>query len=598
MRSLFIFFTILSSFTLTANEEAPPNIVHECGVSFVHPLKPHHCYESEDWALEKLIALMVRQKNRGRDGAGIGVMNEHGVTLCKQASRSSLTKVSDHARQNSTLFRGKSYLGHVRYATYAGLCKEHCQPFEHPTLHFAIAGNFNMTNTSKLREQVANWGITCQSDTDTEVIMQMIGHQIGQEPKDVAQAFCNAAKEWDGGFFFVATFQDGSFLLCRDPAGIRPGYLYTSEEVIAATSEKSALVEVFDLNESEVEEVTPGTILFCSGDGKMQKTKFAASQKPRSCLFERIYFSQPKGSEIYLERKALGQVLAPKIYDAIDGDLENTVFTYVPNTSLLSFQGLTEALSTLAHQKSVAQCIDSSKKKKELVQKLLQMSSPLVRQEHLIKKRSDKRTFITAENERKELISKIYEVSHAVVKPTDTLVVVEDSIVRGNTLKVSLMEKLFALKPKKIIIVSTSPPICYPDCYGIDMSRLDHLIAFNALIALLEERGQQEQIDRLYHASLEQLKKKQSVNVLQQLYALVTFEELCQKIAQLITPESRSTTRCPVEVVYQTLEGLQEAIPGHTGDWYFGGHYPTPGGFEVVNQSFINWKEGAQQRAY
>ena len=586
-------------------------IVHECGVAMVRLKKPLSFYADPSWGIKKLMMLMEKQRNRGQDGAGVAVVK------CRMPAgkeymhhlRSIAPNAVDHlfeqviASLKETSFIGEAMLGHLRYATHSGIDVKLCQPFIRPhgmpCKHFALAGNFNMTNSSELMDELQQFGVMPSSASDTQIILDMLAYHLDAEYEHVAQEMAskpipckradvysqqvdiakvlqNAAKHWDGGYLFCGIIGNGDAFVCRDPAGIRPGYYISNDAVFAVASEKVALLDTFGVQEEEVFAVQPGTILVFKEETGLTQSRFAPNLPIKECTFERIYFSKANDPQIYKERKALGKNLAAPVFKAIQGDLAHTVFTFVPNSSLIAFQGFVEEISRLARQRE---------------------SQPRI--EYLITKNQRIRTFISSDQIRKTLVAQLYEVTKGIITSEDTLVVIDDSIVRGVTLRDSLVKNLIELNPKKIIFVSSAPPVIYPDCYGIDMSQIGRFVAFQAAVALLQKKGDCELLENVRRACLDQkqLPSSQMQNHVRRIYEKLTPEEIAKKVAELITPPD---TEWPgtIEVIYQTLEGLHSAIPQFQGDWYFSGNYPTPGGFKVLNASYLNWIDGNDARSY
>jgi amidophosphoribosyltransferase len=622
-----------------------------CGVAFVRLQQPigyyAEKYDDPHWGSKKLLMLMEKQRNRGQDGAGIAVVKfdmpfgqeymqqlrfplENSVdTLFEHVMRDQKQPLSTDPSdwKSQFLYTGEAYLGHLRYGTYCGIQLKYCQPYvrhnEVACRHFALAGNFNMTNTSDLFQKVGDLGFSPVNESDTQVILDTISYYLDKEYErvmseatdaglssrertefisqriDLPLVFKHASRKWDGGYLFCGILGNGDAFLCRDPAGIRPGYYVINDEVIAAASERIALIDTFHLNENEILAVEPGHIIVIKKNGEITNTLFTTPLPEKSCVFERIYFSKASDGQIYEERKALGRELAPQIFDAIGGDLAHTIFTYVPNSSLAAFQGLTDTIGTHASQIALQQIEKDLSKgivNKKEIQKLASLH---VRTEYIITKNQRIRTFISADQNRKNLIAQLYEVTQGVVTPEDTWVVIDDSIVRGATLRDCLIQKLIELNPKKIIIVSSAPPVLYPDCYGIDISQLGKFIAFQAAVSLHKERGTLDLFDGI-QAWCSMQKNASSIeiqNQVKQIYEPFTLGELSNKIAELVTPQN-TDWKGTVQIVYQSLEGLRRAIPDFKGDWYFSGDYPTPGGFQVLNTSFLNWHKGDSGRSY
>ena len=599
-------------------------IVHECGVAFVKTRKPlaHYAqrYQDPAWGVKKLLTLMEKQRNRGQEGAGIASVkldtppgkeylhrhrtaSENALDLLVQQvmhdlhSSTALGDLSQDAKvwKNQSKFLGEVLLGHLRYATHSGFDEKYCQPYVHPDSilckNFALAGNFNMTNTKEIFEKVQAWGFSPTNESDTQAVLEMIAYFLNSE-YERAQRFRsdpdwiailrNSAKNWDGGYVFCGIIGNGDALIFRDPAGIRPGYYYMNDEVIAAASERVALMDTFEVPAEDIVPIKPGYVIFIKKTGEIIEAPFADPLPEKQCSFERIYFSRANDPEIYAERKALGQEMAARVYKAIQGDLDHTIFTYVPHSSIAAYQGLIEGISKVSYE-------DAAHKSR--------LNNRRVRTEYLITKNQKTRTFISPSQNRKNVVSQLYDVIHGVVTPEDTLVVIEDSIVRGVTLRDSLVRKLASLNPKKMIIVSASPPIMYPDGYGIDISQLGQLVAFQATIALLKERQEDHLIEEVRERCEKQETLSNPVNEIDLIYKKFTLDEISQKVAALITP-SQLSWQGEVEVLYQTLDGLHRSMPNYTGDWYFSGQYPTPGGFKVLNTSYLNWCSGVEGRSY
>jgi amidophosphoribosyltransferase len=621
-------------------------IVHECGVALVRLNQPisyyvEH-YKDPAWGVKKLMMLMEKQRNRGQDGAGIAIVK------CNMPSgkeyvhhlRSASSNAVDHLFEqviadlkevpldletdwkNSSHFIGEVMLGHLRYATHSGIDLKYCQPFVRPhgmpCRHMALAGNFNMTNTPNLLKQLEQYGIALTSDSDTQVILDTIAYHLDMEYErvlrdhapikdskvisnhiDLAKVMQNSAKEWDGGYLFCGILGNGDLFVVRDPAGIRPGYYVYNENVFAVASEKIALMDTFGLIEEDILPVQPGSILILKQNATLLEKQFTQPLIKRECSFERIYFSKANDPQIYKERKALGKNVAASVFEEIHGDLAHTIFTYVPNSSLAAFQGLTEEIAHLASQNFLSMIKDDMEKGIVSLKGITKLAGLQPRIEYLISKNQRIRTFISSDQIRKTLVAQLYEVTKGIVTPEDTLVLIDDSIIRGITLKESLIKKLIELNPKKIVIVSSAPPVFYPDCYGIDMSQLGRFVAFQAAISLLKDRGQADVLEKVKRACLNQkgMPVSQVKNVVKEIYDQFSLEEIAQKIAELVTP-SDMPWNGSIKIIYQSLEGLHRAIPEYNGDWYFSGNYPTPGGFEVLNTSYLKWSEGSDARSY
>ncbi|HSW72118.1 MAG TPA: hypothetical protein VLG44_01755 [Chlamydiales bacterium] len=595
-------FGILFLFCSSYAEE----IRHECGVALVRLLKPIDQYEDPTWGLKKALLLMEKQRNRGQDGAGLAVLKLHVKPgeeyqyLARSIHESPLddlmAQVAKEIDSKPSPVLGEIYLGHLRYATHSQIHLKNCQPFirSHsiPSHHFAIAGNFNMTNTSDLFQMLKDWGLFPTSTSDTQVILDMIAYYLDKDA-NLSGAIKNAASHWDGGYVLAGMLGNGDVFICRDPSGIRPGYYYKNEMVFAAASERSALMEAFDLNSDDIHPLPPGQVVILKSDGNFSKVPFISPTALRQCSFERIYFSKATDLAIYEERKALGRNLASKVWKEIGGDLSHTIFSYVPNSSIPAFQGLVDGI------KEISLISIQEKVQKGLLQ-AHELISQVPRTEYLITKNQKVRTFITGDKKRENLLSlQLYEITKGLVTPQDTLVIVDDSIVRGVTIRDALLKKLIQLNPKKIIIVSSAPPVCYPDCYGIDMSQLGRFVAFQAAISLLNDRKETQILEEVKKICLKQkeLPASKMINPIRKIYERFNLIELEQKIAEIITPPSTGW-KGEVKVIYQTIDGLHQAMPEYTGDWFFSGNYPTPGGFKVLNTSFLKWIESDDSRSY
>ncbi|MFZ0565692.1 MAG: hypothetical protein WAM28_05865 [Chlamydiales bacterium] len=617
----------LPYFQPTSTEDSVDELTHECGIALVRLKKPieHYAkhYGDPSWGITKLLLLMEKQRNRGQDGAGIAVVQldrpsdqknlhhfrsaiqdpfTHLVNYVTQELQKLKTVPIFELKQHSP-FIGEIYLGHMRYATYKGSEVTHCQPIicshSNPNSHFALAGNFNMSNTSQIRQQLKDWGISYEGESDSEVIAETIAYYLDRENEpseiDIAAILKQAATLWDGGYVFCGALKNGNVFICRDPAGIRPGFYFENEEVIAAASEKIALMEAFDTKEEDILPIKPGHLLVIRKEGDLLEGPFVPPLPKKECVFERIYFSSANDPQIYRERKALGRMLAPKVFEALGKDLSHAVFTYVPNSALLSFQGLVEEIAKIAHQHTM----EGLKRAKVASEEILKIPPIQPKVEFIVEKKKKLRTFISSDQIRKELVQQIYHVTQGIVTEGDTLVVVEDSIVRGTTLKESLIEKFIKLNPKKIIIVSSAPQICYPDCYGIDMSQVGRFVAFQAAASLLEEQGKSSLLQEVYDLCLKQksLKGAEMQNEVKRIYELFSPEEISDKIAQLLTP-SDTDWKGSIQCIYQSLEDLHQAIPEYKGEWYFSGNYPTPGGLAVLNNSYLKWFNHNDSRSY
>jgi len=630
------------------------SIKHECGIAFIRLLKPLSFYQKKYgtalYGLNKLYLLMEKQHNRGQDGAGIATIKldvkpghryisryrsmaqnavadifgyVHNKFVDIQNETPELMQDTEWLKQNVS-FIGEVLLGHLRYGTHGQNSIENCHPFLRQnnwmTRNLVIAGNFNMTNVDELLEQLYELGQHPKEQADTVTVLEKIGHFLDDENQDlfdtykkeglsnveithkisdnlnIANILRRSAKTWDGGYAMSGIVGNGDAFFMRDPSGIRPAYYYQDDEIVVGASERPAIQTAFNIPFGEVKEVLPGHALIVKKDGTVSMEQFREPMEKRSCSFERIYFSRGSDAEIYTERKQLGKLLIDQILAAVKSDLKHTVFSFIPNTAEISFYGLVEGLHDHIRKIQKDTLIGNQGNLTDVeLEELLSMTP---RVEKLAIKDVKLRTFITADADRKEMVAHVYDTTYGVIKnDIDTLVAVDDSIVRGTTLRQSIIKIIDRLHPKKIIIVSSAPQIRYPDCYGIDMSKMGQFVAFEAAIQLLKERGMAHIIDEVYEkckASL-LLPKDQIINHVKEIYRPFKQEEISAQIAKIITPEE---TVAEVEVIYQTLDNLHVAIPNHKGDWYFSGNYPTPGGNKVVNKAFVNWKEGSNQRAY
>ena len=629
-------------------------IKHECGIAFIRLLKPLSYYQEKYgtalYGLNKLYLLMEKQHNRGQDGAGIATIKLDMKPGSRYISRyrsmaqnavadifgyvqnkfvnieeetPELMKDTEFLKQNVS-FIGEVLLGHLRYGTHGKNSIENCHPFLRQnnwmTRNLVIAGNFNMTNVDELLEQLYELGQHPKEKADTVTVLEKIGHFLDDENQtlfddykkegltnveitkkisknlDIANILKRSAKNWDGGYTMSGIVGNGDAFVMRDPAGIRPAFYYMDDEVVVAASERPAIQTAFKVQINSVKEIKPGHALVIKKDGTVTEEMFREPLEKKACSFERIYFSRGSDADIYKERKKLGELLCSQVLNAVNNDLKNTVFSFIPNTAEVSFYGMVDGLHKYIRDVQKETLL----KRKEVLDDaaLDELLSMRPRVEKLAIKDVKLRTFITADADRGEMVAHVYDTTYGVIKNhIDTLVAVDDSIVRGTTLKQSIIKIIDRLHPKKIIIVSSAPQIRYPDCYGIDMSKMGQFVAFDAAIQLLKERGQEHIIEEVYEkckASLE-LPKEEIVNYVKDIYKPFTPQEISHQIAKIITPKD---TVAEVEVIYQTLENLHESCPNHIGDWYSSGNYPTPGGNKVVNKAFVNWKEGNNQRAY
>ena len=629
-------------------------IKHECGIALVRLLRPYSYYIKKYgtpfYGLNKLYILMEKQTNRGQDGAGVAVVKIGVPPGNRYISRyrsmepnpvgDIFTKINKKVKKQlkghkdklenadwlkeNVAFMGEVLMGHLRYGTHGMNSIENCHPFLRQnnwmTRNLVIAGNFNMTNVDELLEQLYELGQHPKEKADTVTVLEKIGHFLDDENQDlfdqykkeghdnvaithkisdnldIANILRRSAKTWDGGYSICGMVGNGDSFIMRDPAGIRPAYYYYDDEIVVAASERPALQTAFNIQFKDVKEIDPGHALIIKKNGEVSMEQFREPTERLSCSFERIYFSKGSDVEIYRERKQLGRLLCNQVLNAVGHDLKNTVFSFIPNTAEVAFFGMVDGVQQYVrnHQK------DTLLHRKEQLSdtELDELLSMAPRVEKLAVKDVKLRTFITQDADRGEMVAHVYDTTYGIINNhQDTLVALDDSIVRGTTLKQSIIKIVDRLHPKKIIIVSSAPQIRYPDCYGIDMSRMGQFVAFDAAIQLLTERGMWQVIEDVYakcKASLF-LPKEEIVNHVKEIYKPFTPEEISAKIAQIITPKG---TVAEVEVIYQSLENLHIACPKNKGDWYFSGNYPTPGGNKVVNKAFVNWKEGNNQRAY
>ncbi len=630
-------------------------IKHECGIAFIRLLKPLSYYQEKygnaGYGLRKLYLLMEKQRNRGQDGVGVAALKFDSAPGTKylECARSihpnpisdvfsqisdSIAAVQeqnpeqskDNAWQAENMpFIGNSYLGHLRYGTYGKNDISCCHPFVRSnnwkTRNLAVAGNFNLTNVSELFNVLVDIGQHPVEQSDTITMLEKIGHFLDREndrlyhkyrkdgltkkevsekiaqEMDIQSVLKEACKSWDGGFCIGGLIGHGDSFVLRDPWGIRPAYKYQDDEVLVVCSERPVIQTAFNVPAESVEEVKPGHAIIVKKDGTVSDVEYRKPEQVRKCSFERIYFSRGSDADIYLERKQLGASVTPAILEQIDNDVENTVFSFIPNTAESSFYGMMEELDKrhILEIKDAMTKTPALKITDEFVRKLL---AKRPRREKVAIKDAKMRTFITDDGSRDDLVTHAYDITYKSVRGgQDNLVIIDDSIVRGTTLKQSIIRILARLNPKQIVIVSSAPQIRYPDCYGIDMAKLSDFCAFRAAIELLKETNQEHIIEDVYQKCLKQvgLKDKDVTNFVKEIYAPFTAEEVARKTSELLTPED---VDIPIHIIFQSLEGLHEACPGHTGDWYFSGDYPTPGGNRVVNQAFINFVEGRNERAY
>jgi len=612
------------------------DINHECGLAYIRLLKPFSYYQQKKgtalYGLNKLYLLMEKQHNRGQDGAGIAAVKlnaEPGYpfmhrlrSIEKQAIADlfsqvgkEITELEKHQpeiRKHPGLmkghlnFMGELLLGHLRYGTQGKNNAEFCHPFIKrdilPVRNLALAGNFNLVNTDELFSIVNIEPGTFQKQSDLAAMMEVVHHFIVKEDEanpdsmSISSVLKKSFKHFDGGYHVSGLLGNGDSFVIRDPHGIRPSYYYINDEIIVAASERSAIRTTFNVGENEVKELMPGNAIIVKSDGTYSIEQILEPKERKACSFERIYFSRGSDEKIYRERLALGYQLSDSVLKSIDNNLKHTIFSFIPNTAEVAFYGLLKGMEHFLNKIKLQRILSWNKDYDE--EKMAEMINRKIRVEKIAIKDVKMRTFITEDANRSEMVQHVYDITYGTVeKDVDTLVMIDDSIVRGTTLKESIVRMLSRLEPKKIIIVSSAPQIRYPDCYGIDMSKIGDFIAFKAALALLNDRGENELLDTLYARCKELQRNNQlhTENVVKKLYASFTPVEISAKIAQLITPVE---VNIPVEVIYQTIEDLHTACPNNLGDWYFTGNYPTPGGNRVVNKAFINFMEGKDVRGY
>jgi len=611
-------------------------IKHECGLAFIRLRKPFSYYQQQYgsvlYGLNKLYLLMEKQHNRGQDGAGIATVKLHvepGYPFLHRLRSSANQPIADLFSQigkeieeiekyqpeiknhpglmkGHINYLGELLLGHLRYGTQGKNNVEFCHPFikRHtiPSRNLALAGNFNLVNTEELFGLINIDPGVFQRQSDLAAMMEVLHHFLVKADEafpgelDMVKVLKKAVPLFDGGFNFAGLVGNGSAFVMRDANGIRPSYYYVNDDVIVAASERAAIRTAFNVGENEVQELMPGCALIVDPDGNYHIEQILEAKERKACSFERIYFSRGSDEKIYKERKALGRYLSEPVLKAIDNDLKNTIFSFIPNTAETAFYGLLKGADDYLKKRKVERILSWGKDFDEA--KLTEMISRKIRFEKIAIKDVKLRTFITEDSSRNEMVQHVYDITYGTVrKDVDTLVVIDDSIVRGTTLKESIIRMLARLEPKKIIIVSSAPQIRYPDCYGIDMSKMGDFIAFRAAIELIKESNQESLLDDLLTRCKELQRNNQlhTENVVRNLYKPFTLGEMSKKIAQLITPKEITI---PVKVIYQTIETLHLACPTNTGDWYFTGNYPTPGGNRVCNRAFMNYMEGKDVRGY
>ena len=626
---------------------------HECGIAQIRLLKPLEYYKekygSAFYGVNKMYLMMEKQHNRGQDGAGFASIKldtkpgERYISRVRSIEQQPIqdifakinerinSELTEHpeyaddvaAQKKNIPYIGEVLLGHVRYGTFGKNSVESVHPFlrQNNWMHrnLIMAGNFNMTNVKELFANLVELGQHPKEYTDTITIMEKIGHFLDDavskiykdlkkegyskhecspfiaERLNIAKILRRAAKNWDGGYAMAGLLGHGDAFVLRDPAGIRPTYYYKDDEVVVIASERPVIQTVFNVEFDDVKELAPGHAIITKKSGEVKIKKILEPLERKSCSFERIYFSRGSDAEIYQERKELGKLLMPSVLEAIDGDTKNTVFSYIPNTAETSFYGMIETVEDHLNERKTAAILSGGGKMS--AQKVTEILEERPRIEKIAIKDVKLRTFITEDSSRDDLVAHVYDVTYGVIKPTDNLVIIDDSIVRGTTLKKSIIKMLDRLHPKKIVIVSSAPQIRYPDCYGIDMANLETLIAFRAALALLKDRGLYHKVEEVYTKCLTQteLADKDVKNFVKEIYDPFTDQEISDKAAEILSDE---TVKAEVKIIFQPVANLHKAIPDHLGDWYFTGDYPTVGGNRVVNRAFINFYEGNKERAY
>ena len=627
-------------------------IKHECGIAMLRLLKPveyyYKKYGTAFYGLNKMYLLMEKQHNRGQDGVGIANVkidvapgkrfisrkrsiapnpiqdvfkniNQRFIDLEKTNPK----KLKDpHWLKENMPFTGEVFLGHLRYGTFGGNTIEQCHPFlrqnNWKTRNLVLAGNFNMTNVDELFDQLVQLGQHPKQKSDTITILEKIGHfldeandaiyyenknkfskkeitNIIENSLDVQKILKLSAKYWDGGYVMCGLLGHGDAFVLRDPNAIRPVYYYKDNEIAVITSERPVIQTAFNIDVNLIREIKRGHALIIKKDGNISEKQIRKPLKRTSCSFERIYFSRGNDVEIYKERLELGKKIFPKVLKAVNNDIKNTIFSYIPNTAEVSFFGLIKGCNEYLNEVKINKLLKISNNISE--EKLKQVMQISPRAEKIAIKDAKLRTFITSDVNRDDLVAHVYDITYGKVLSTDNLVMIDDSIVRGTTLKHSILRILDRLGPKKIVVVSSAPQIRYPDCYGIDMAILGDFVAFQAAIELLKENNMQSVIDNVYNKCKEQMAfaKEDMKNYVKEIYSPFSPEQISTKISKILTPES---VNAEVEIIYQSIEDLHISCPNHTGDWYFTGDYPTPGGNKVVTKAFINYVEGDKSRAY
>ena len=627
-------------------------IKHECGIAMLRLLKPLEFYQkkygSSLYGLNKMYLLLEKQHNRGQDGVGLAniklnvsagkryISRKRSVDsnpiqdIYKQINKRFINlenndpdKLNNPAWLKENLpFTGELFLGHLRYGTYGENTIEQCHPFlrqnNWKTRNLVLAGNFNMTNVDELFKQLVDLGQHPKQMSDTVTILEKIGHFLDESNDEiyynhknkltkkeitnkieselnVQEILSQSAKYWDGGYVMCGMIGHGDAFALRDPNAIRPAYYYKDDEIVVVASERPVIQTTFNVSTNQVKEIKRGHALIIKKDGAVNEKKIKEPLERKSCSFERIYFSRGNDAEIYQERLELGRRIFKKVLNYINKDVKNTVFSYIPNTAEVSYFGLLKGCNTYLNQVKTQKIKELGENPRlEEVAEIMKISP---RAEKIAIKDAKLRTFITSDEGRDDLVTHVYDITYGTVNSSDNLVMIDDSIVRGTTLKQSIIRILDRLNPKEIIIVSSAPQIRYPDCYGIDMAKLGDFIAFQAAVELLKENGKKDILDQVYLKCIDQENKpKESMsNYVQEIYKPFSTEQISEKISQLLTPKE---IKSKVKIIYQSISDLHESCPNHKGDWYFTGNYPTPGGIKVVNRAFINYMQGNNRRAY
>jgi len=634
-------------------------IQHECGIALVRLRQPlsyyREKYGTSMWGLDRLQLLMIKQRNRGQDGAGIacvkigmpmgypylirrrsGVPGDSSQIIFDQIHDEMIDidnpehdRLTDTQLKEKYDYLGEVYIGHLRYGTHGddgiSACHPHVRQSNWASRALALAGNFNLTNAPDIFQELVGYGLCPIGVSDTLTLLEKIGHFLDRENErwyqsfktdrpdlegaalaeeisrslNVSKIMRNAARDWDGGYVLVGLIGSGEGFVARDPHGIRPAFYYVDDEVVAAASERAALTTVFNVEPDQVRTLQPGHVLSVSHMGEILEVPFTEPAELTSCSFERIYFSRGNDPDIYDERKALGRELAQRTLEAVDHDLDHAVFSFIPNTAETAFLGLIEELSRQASDRKHDEIWKQHEAGTLSQDSLRQLLNHAPRVEKAAHKDQKIRTFISQTKSRHDLVSHVYDITRQTVAEDDSLVILDDSIVRGTTLRESIITMLSRLQPKRIVIVSSAPPICYPDCYGIDMSELGLFVAFQAAVDITNERGQKDLLEDVYQACVEQAdcSAGECKNHVQRIYDQISLDELSTGIAHRVRPKEVDWDG-ELIIVYQSIEGLRRAIPDHTGDWYFTGNYPTAGGYKVLNTAYINYHDHISGRSY